>query len=69
MNEPLDAESRLAHQPRDARPELRLWLRLLTCTNLIEREIRRRLMDRFAITLPRFDLLAQLDKSPDGLTL
>jgi DNA-binding MarR family transcriptional regulator len=65
----LDAESRLAHQPRDARPELRLWLRMLTCTTMIEREIRRRLAERFAITLPRFDLLAQLDKSPEGLTL
>ncbi len=74
MSEPdlpeiLDAETRLAHQPRDARPELRLWLRLLTCTTMIEREIRRRLADRFQITLPRFDLLAQLDKSPEGMTL
>ena len=65
----IDAETRLADQPRDARPELRLWLRLLTCTTMIEREIRRRLAERFQITLPRFDLLAQLDKSPDGMTL
>ncbi|MCA0316877.1 MAG: MarR family transcriptional regulator [Proteobacteria bacterium] len=69
LPETLDAETRLAHQPRDARPELRLWLRLLTCTTMIEREIRRRLADRFQITLPRFDLLAQLDKSPEGMTL
>lgn len=69
LPEILDAETRLAHQPRDARPELRLWLRLLTCTTMIEREIRRRLAERFQITLPRFDLLAQLDKSPDGMTL
>jgi len=65
----IDAETRLAHQPRDSRPELRLWLRLLTCTTMIEREIRRRLAERFQITLPRFDLLAQLDKSPEGMTL
>ena len=32
-------------------------------------EVRRRLQARFAVTLPRFDLLAQLDKVPDGLTL
>jgi DNA-binding MarR family transcriptional regulator len=69
MSETLDAETRLAHQPRDSRPELRLWLRLLTCTTMIEREIRRRLNERFQITLPRFDLLAQLDKSPEGMTL
>lgn len=48
---------------------IRLWLRLLTCTNLIEGEIRRRLRARFGVTLPRFDLLAQLDREPDGLTL
>jgi DNA-binding MarR family transcriptional regulator len=65
----VDAETRLSGSARDARPELRLWLRLLTCTTLIEREIRRRLADRFDTTLPRFDLMAQLDKAPDGMTL
>jgi DNA-binding MarR family transcriptional regulator len=44
-------------------------LRLLTCTTLIENEVRRRLRDQFDITLPRFDLLAQLDRTPDGMTL
>ena len=53
----------------DDRLELRRWLRLLTCSNLIEGRVRRGLRDRFAITLPRFDLLAQLDRAPDGLTL
>ena len=51
------------------KPELRLWLRLLTCTNLLEGEIRRRLRQEFATTLPRFDLLAQLDRTSGGLTL
>ncbi len=54
---------------RPGKPELRLWLRLLTCTNLIEGEIRRRLRRDFATTLPRFDLLSQLDRHPSGLTL
>jgi DNA-binding MarR family transcriptional regulator len=49
--------------------ELRVWLRLLTCANLIERRVRQNLRDRFDITLPRFDLLAQLDRAPEGLTL
>lgn len=40
---------------------LRTWLRLLACTNLVEREVRGRLRDRFDTTLPRFDVLAQLD--------
>lgn len=51
------------------RPEVRLWLRLLTCTTTIEAEIRRRLRRDFGVTLPRFDVMAQLDRAPDGLTL
>jgi DNA-binding MarR family transcriptional regulator len=50
-------------------PELRLWLRLLTCTSLIECEIRTRLRERFEVTLPRFDLMAALAKAPEGLTM
>jgi DNA-binding MarR family transcriptional regulator len=42
---------------------------LLTCTTLIEGEVRRRLRDTFDVTLPRFDLMAQLDKAPNGMTL
>lgn len=65
----LDAESRAHEHPADHRDELRLWLRLLTCTNLIEGEIRARLRREFNVTLPRFDLMAQLDKAPEGMTL
>ena len=68
-NIPLDAETKVAERPDDHKTELRLWLRLLTCTTLIENEVRRRLRDNFDITLPRFDLLAQLDRTPDGMTL
>ena len=71
MNEhvfPLDAEPK-ADGPEDHRNELRLWLRLLTCTTLIEGEIRKRLREDFGVTLPRFDLMAQLDKAPEGLRL
>jgi DNA-binding MarR family transcriptional regulator len=66
---PLDAETKVAERPADHEAELRLWLRLLTCTTLIEGEVRRRLRDEFDVTLPRFDLMAQLDKASDGLTL
>jgi DNA-binding MarR family transcriptional regulator len=72
MNEPaipLDAETMAVEMPEDHRDELRLWLRLLTCTTMIEGEVRRRLRERFDVTLPRFDLMAQLDKAPDGMTL
>lgn len=66
---PLDAETKVAERPADHEAELRLWLRLLTCTTLIEGEVRGRLRDTFDVTLPRFDLMAQLDKTPGGMTL
>lgn len=65
----IDAETALADHPAGHKDELRLWLRLLTCTTLVEAEIRRRLRQDFATTLPRFDLLAALDRAPEGLTL
>jgi DNA-binding MarR family transcriptional regulator len=46
---------------RGEQASLRTWLRLLACTNIVEREVRGRLRDRFDTTLPRFDVLAQLD--------
>ena len=50
--------------------ELRLWLRLLTCGNLIESKVRAKLRDEFSMTLPQFDLMAQLDRGPStGLTM
>src|SRR5690349_16041548 len=48
---------------------LRIWLRLLTCTQLIERTVRTRLREQFATTLPRFDLMAQLERHPEGLKM
>jgi DNA-binding MarR family transcriptional regulator len=65
----IDAETSLAHAPPGHKDELRLWLRLLTCTTLIESEIRSRLRRDFDTTLPRFDLLAALDRAPGGMTL
>ena len=50
---PLDAETKVVERPGDHQAELRLWLRLLTCTTLIEGEVRRRLRDSFEVTLPR----------------
>jgi DNA-binding MarR family transcriptional regulator len=61
-----DAESRLAAHDHDA---LRLWLRLFTCTAMIEGEVRVRLREQFAMTLPRFDLMSQLERYPDGLKM
>ena len=61
-----DQESRASDAHHQS---LRLWLRLLTCTQLIEGEVRTRLRRDFAITLPRFDLMAQLERHPAGLRM
>lgn len=65
----LDAETKAAEAPHHHGGELRLWLRLLTCTALVETEVRRRLRKEFDFTLPRFDLLAQLERAEGGMVL
>ena len=62
----MDMEARAHSEHPEA---LRLWLRLLTCTQLIEKRVRSQLRGRFGTTLPRFDLMAQLERSPDGLKM
>jgi DNA-binding MarR family transcriptional regulator len=64
-----DIETLVRDEPKGHKHQLRLWLRLLSCTNLITTEIRQRLRTEFEFTLPRFDLLAQLDREPNGLRL
>ena len=66
MSTPLDSESRIQDDDHLA---LKLWLRLLTCTNMVEGALRGHLRRRFDSTLPRFDLLAQLDRHPEKLTM
>jgi DNA-binding MarR family transcriptional regulator len=63
------APDRETHLHDDHHDALRLWLRLLTCTILIEGRIRARLRERFDTTLPRFDLMAQLERNPEGLRM
>ena len=53
----------------DSHMGLRLWLRLLTTTNLVQTELRKRLRNEFNTTLPRFDLMAQLERHPEGLKM
>ncbi|MRX11116.1 MarR family transcriptional regulator [Pseudoduganella sp. FT25W] len=64
--EQLDLASRLTN---DHHQSLKLWLRMLSCTVKIENEIRSRLRATFGITLPRFDLMAQLERYPQGLRM
>ena len=53
----------------DSHESLRLWLRLLTCTHIIENHVRKALAAQFKTTLPRFDLMAQLERAPQGLQM
>lgn len=61
-----DIESRVLDDHHQA---IKLWLRMLACTTRIENVIRQRLRSEFGTTLPRFDLLAQLDREPEGLSM
>jgi DNA-binding MarR family transcriptional regulator len=61
-----DQETRVSEHDHHS---LRLWLRLLTCSSMIEARLRTLLRERFGTTLPRFDLMAQLEKAPEGLTM
>jgi DNA-binding MarR family transcriptional regulator len=63
---PSDLETRATADHHDA---LRVWLRLLATSNMIESRVRTRLQERFGMTLPRFDLLAQLERVPTGLRM
>ncbi len=65
----LDASDLETRLHADHANELRLWLRLLTCTQMIERNIRAALREKFDTTLPRFDLMAQLERAPHGLKM
>src|SRR4051812_4719429 len=62
----MDMEARAHSGHHEA---LRLWLRLLTCTQMVEKELRGSLRKRFDTTLPRFDLMAQLERAPEGLKM
>lgn len=50
------------------RSSVRVWLRLLSCSMAIEKEVQRRFAAR-GMTLPRFDVLAALDRNREGLTM
>jgi DNA-binding MarR family transcriptional regulator len=61
-----DAETRIRD---DHHLSVRLWLRMLACTNHIESFVRQKLQANFQTTLPRFDLMAQLERAPQGLKM
>lgn len=62
-----------SREPAPAAPAahdaLRAWLKLLACHNLVEAQLRTMLRLQFDTTLPRFDLMAQLQRYPHGLRM
>ena len=64
----LDIKEKLGGAPH-SKQSLRLWLRLLSCSTVIEKRIRNRLAREFDTTLPRFDVLAALYRKHEGMTM
>ncbi|MDI3471124.1 MAG: Transcriptional regulator, MarR family [Pseudolabrys sp.] len=52
-----------------SKQRLRLWIRILRAARAIEAEVRERLRVGFDITLPQFDVMAALERKPDGMTM
>ena len=72
MSDDVNMQANADHEFRahaDQHASLRLWLRFLSCTTRVEDKIRQKLRESFDITLPRFDLMAQLERHPDGLSM
>ena len=68
-----DADRSMFAEPLAGAPHskqsLRLWLKLLGCTLIVEKRLRARLDEEFTTTLPRFDVLAALERHPAGLRM
>lgn len=61
-----DKPSGPSHLSKD---RLRVWLRLLKVTRMIDAELRERMRQSWDITLPRFDVMAALAQAEDGLKM
>lgn len=57
-----------AEQETDTK-KLSLWIRLISNSNIIEKEIRNLFRSEFGVTLPRFDLMSTLYREQGGLTM
>lgn len=52
-----------------SKERLRLWIRLLRVSRMIESQLRERLKSEFDSTLPRFDVMAALYRKPEGMLM
>jgi DNA-binding MarR family transcriptional regulator len=58
-----------ARRHSESKARLRLWIRLLRATRVVEATTRARLKMQFNATLPRFDVMAALYRKPDGMLM
>jgi DNA-binding MarR family transcriptional regulator len=65
----VSAPLHVSGQRADSKAKLRLWIRLLRASRLIEARVRERLSVQFKVTLPRFDVMAALYRQPDGMLM
>lgn len=63
------AHAKSGNSSSRSKQSLRAWLRMLSCTTLIERRLRTRLRETFDVTLPQFDVLAELDRAGKAQTM
>ena len=59
----------LSNTPPVAEQSLRVWLKMLKTTRLIEARLRKKLRVEFGATLPRFDVMAALYRFEGGLNM
>lgn len=63
-----EAVEKLGGAPH-SKQSLRLWLSMLSCSVVIEKRVRQRLVEEFETTLPRFDVLAAFERRHEGLSM
>lgn len=66
QSEPMAGDPAVASRERSA--QLQLWHTILDIHGTIFARLNHDLVREFGITLAKFDVLAQLDRSPEGLT-
>lgn len=64
-----DASLAALDAPPASKERLRLWIRLLRASRIVENELQGRLKREFETTLPRFDVMAALNRAPDGMLM
>jgi len=52
-----------------SKESIRTWLRLLSCETVMEQHLRSLFRSNFSVTLPQFDVLSELERAGEPLTM